>query len=163
MPDIKVKVRNLEQVKKWISALPRKYRGAATKAMAEWFIGTGQRGLKRYPPYKYVSRKSAYGKTFVSDKQRRYVMAKIREGRIDPGVPHRTGNYQRGWNIQGEGVKIKIVNQVPYAQFVGGDETQARLNKKVGWRTISVIISTNIKGAIRHAEAAINKITKGTK
>lgn len=137
-------------------------RGVATKAMAEWFIGNGQRGLKRYPPYKYITRKQAYGKTFVSDKQRRYVMAKIREGRIDPGVPHRTSNYQRGWEMDppNGGVKIKIINTVPYARFVGGDETQARLNAKVGWRTISDIISTNIKGAIRHAQSEIRKLVK---
>ena len=161
MDDIKVTVRNIEEVKDWISALPRKFRGAASKAMAEWFIGNGQRGLKRYPPYKYITRQSAYGKTFVSDKQRRYVMARIREGTIDPGAPHRTGNYQRGWQAIDQGVKTQIVNNLPYARFVGGDETQARLNAKVGWRTIGAIISTNIAGAIRHAQAAINKIVKG--
>lgn len=163
MADIKVTVRNLDEVKKWISDLPRKFRGAATEAMAEWFIGNGQRGLKRYPPYKYITRKAAYSKTFVSDKQRRYVMARIREGSIDPGVPHRTGNYQRGWKIEKESVKARIVNQVPYARYVGGDEEQARLNAKVGWRKVTDIISTNIAGAIRHAEAAINKLTKGMK
>lgn len=161
MPDISVKVRNLEQVKKWISDLPRRLRGVATEAMAEWFIGDGRRGLKHYPPYKHITRKSAYGKTFVSDKQRRYVMAKIRSGEIDPGFPHRTGNYQRGWRVKNELTKSVITNQVPYARFVGGDEEQARLNAKVGWRTISEIISTNIAGAIRHAQAAINKVIKG--
>lgn len=157
MPEIKITVRNLEKVKAFIDSLPRNVRGIATKAMAEWFVGNGSRGLKQYPPYKYITRKSAYGKTFVSDKQRRYVMAKIRSGEIDPGYPHRTGNYQRGWGeIRNEVTRSRIVNNVPYAHYVGGDADQARLNKKVGWRTVSDIISTNIKGAIRHAYAAIN-------
>ena len=156
MPEIKIKVRGLKEAQEYFKSLPQNLRGLATKAMAEWFIGNGSRGLKAYPPYKYVTRKSAYGKTFVSDKQRRYVMAKIREGSIDPGFPHRTGNYQRGWTIINKGVKATITNPVPYAGFVSGDAEQARLNAKVGWRKISDIISTNILGAIRHANKAIN-------
>jgi hypothetical protein len=110
-----------------------------------------------------VTRKAAYGKTFVSDKQRRYVMARIREGSIDPGFPHRTGNYQRGWKVINKGVSTQIVNDVPYAGFVGGNETQARLNKKVGWRTVSEIIGTNWRGAVRHANAEISKWIKSRK
>jgi hypothetical protein len=163
MPEIKIKIRGLEEVKSFIDGLPRNLRGLATKAIAEWLVGSGQRGLKRYPPYKYITRKAAYGKTFVSDKQRRYVMARIREGTIDPGAPHRTGNYQRGWAVINQGVKVQIVNKVPYAGFVGGDETQARLNKKVGWRTVSEIIGTNWKGAIQHANAEIGKWLKARK
>lgn len=161
MPELKIKVRNAERVKEFISSLPRNLRGLATKAMAEWFVGTGQRGLKRYPAYRYITRRLAYGKTFVSERQRHYVMARIREGTIDPGAPHRTGNYQRGWQIIDKGVRTQIVNNVPYAGFVGGDETQARLNKKVGWRTVSEIVATNIAGAIRHANAAIGAWLKG--
>lgn len=155
MPEITVKVRGVEKLQSFFASLPKHLRGIATVAMSEWFIGNGTRGLKRYPPYKYITRKSAYGQTFVSDKQRRYVMAKIRSGEIDPGYPHRTGEYQRGWTTINKGVKTQIVNDVPYAGFVGGDDTQARLNKKVGWRTVSQIISTNIAGAIRHASAKI--------
>ena len=156
MPDITIKVRGIDKLQEYFKSLPAHLRGIATVAMAEWFVGNGSRGLKAYPPYKYVTRKSAYGKTFVSDKQRRYVMAKIRSGEIDPGVPHRTGEYQRGWDIINKGVSAKIVNPVPYAGFVGGDDAQANLNRKVGWRRVSDILSTNIAGAIRHANAMIS-------
>lgn len=157
MPDITIKVRGLDAVKEFISSLPRRVRGVATEAMAEYFIGNGRHGLKRYPPYKYVTRKAAYGQTFQSDKQRRYVMARIREGTIDPGAPHRTGNYQRGWQMENSGVKTQIVNAVPYAQYVGGDN-QARLNEKVGWRVWSDIIATNFRGAVQAAERAVGKM-----
>lgn len=156
-PIIQIKVRGLQETKAFISSLPKHLRGIATKAMAEWFIGDGRRGLKRYPPYKYITRRMAYGKTFVSDRQRRYVMARIREGSIAPGVPHRTGNYQRGWQMINKGVQTQIVNNVPYAGFVGGDEQQARLNKRVGWNTVSEIITSNMKGAVRAAHAAIRE------
>jgi hypothetical protein len=158
--EIKVKVRGLKELQDYFEFLPKYLRGKASKFMAEWFVGNGRRGLKRYPPYKWITRKSAYGKTFVSDKQRRYVMAKIRSGEIDPGFPHRTGNYQRGWQIINKGVRTEIINSVPYAGFVGGDETQARLNAKVGWRKVLDIISTNIAGAIRHADSEITKFLK---
>ena len=160
MPEIQIKVRGVDKVKAFISSLPRNLRGIATQAAAEWFVGNGQRGLRRYPPYKYVTRKAAYGKTFQSDKQRRYVMAKIRSGEIDPGYPHRTGNYQRGWQIINSGVKTQIVNDVPYAGYVGGEE-QARLNEKIGWRKAVDILSTNWKGAIQAAQSAVNKWING--
>jgi len=160
MPNISIKVRNLEKLQDYFNSLPRNLRGIATKAMAEWFVGNGSRGLKQYPPYKYVTRRSAYGQPFVSDKQRRYVMAKIREGSIDPGYPHRTGNYQRSWEVKNEATRSRIVNNVPYARYVGGDADQARLNAKVGWRKVSDIISTNIAGAIRHANSKISEWLK---
>lgn len=168
MADISIKVRGLEQVKKFIDELPRRVRGVAVEEIAKYLIGNGRRGLKRYPPYKYISRKLAYGKVakdgapagYFSWEQFRYVMWKIHSGEIDPGAPHRTGNYQRGWQLQKTGAQTKIVNPVPYARYVGGDEDQARLNEKVGWRRVSDIISTNYKGAIQAAERAIEKLLK---
>jgi hypothetical protein len=160
MADISIKVRGLDAVREFIDQLPRRVRGVATVAAAEYLVGNGMHGLRHYPAYKWITRKAAYGKTFVSDKQRRYVMAAIADGRIDPGAPHRTGRYQRGWMLEGEGAKTRIINEVDYARYVGGDE-QARLNRKVGWRMWDEIISTNYHGAIQAAERAVDRLING--
>lgn len=154
---IKFKVRGVEEVQAFLKTVPRGALRVALSAMAEWFIGTPQRGLKHYQPYKYVTRAQAYGQTFKSDRQRRYIMAMISEGKIDPGVPHRTGNTQRGWyaNETNNGYGMNIENEQKGAYYTRDDSGQARLNALAGWRKISDIISTNIAGAIRHANAAI--------
>lgn len=157
---IKFRVRGLEEFKGYISSLQRNLRGKATEWISEWLIGNGSRGLKHYPPYKYVTRKSAYGQTFQSDRQRRYVMAKIREGSIDPGYPHRTGRLQRGWVKTGSGVGTRIVNAEPHAFYVMDTKGQARQPAKVGWRKVAEILASNIKGAVRHAESMIKTLKK---
>lgn len=157
---VKFKVRDeVEETKKYLKEVPRGTVKTGLAAIAEWIIGTPKRGLKHYQAYKYITRKAAYGKTFVSDKQRRYVMAMIKEGRIDPGAPHRTGNTQRAWYAQptNNGYAMTIGNKTKGAYYTRHDEGQARLNALAGWRTVSDIISTNIKGALRHAGAKIKE------
>ena len=141
----------------FITSLPRNVRGIATEGAADYIIGEGRHGLKHYPPYKWVTRRRAYGKTFVSDKQRRYVMAMIRKGRIDPGAPHRTGIIQRGWKKVGRGAKVKIVNDARGVEWVHDDKKQARLNALVGWRKTSEIVKSNERGAIQAAQRAVDK------
>ena len=159
---IKTSVRGVEQLKAFFNKLPAAARKIAVVEIAIHLIGDDQRGLKHYVGYRYVSRKSAYGQTFSSDKQRRYVMAKIREGEITPGSPRRTNALKRGWayKLQGGGYGASIYNPVPYAGYVMGDATQARQPAKVGWRTMAAVISTNIKSAIKRAERVIQEYIK---
>jgi len=155
---ININISGVKEFQEYIKKLPRGVKVSAMRAISEYVIGNKMRGLMHYPRYKYVTRKAAYGKTFVSDKQRRYVMAKIRSGRIDPGAPHRTGRYQRGWKQEPETSdwrRVHIQNEVPYAGWVGG-YNQARLNTKVGWRKAMAIVQTNINGAIRAGQKAVD-------
>lgn len=161
MNPISVKVRGLEEFQKYIGNISRRLRGVVTVGVAEWLIGNSSRGLRHYIGYKYVTRKAAYGKTFKSDAQRRYVMSQIRAGKITPGKSNRTFKLQRGWEIQGEGVKTKIINTTDYSIYVLGDDTQSAHEAKVGWRTVAAIISMNIDGAIRHANAKIAELING--
>lgn len=159
---IRIDIRKLEPVINWLKKLPKGTVKVALPAIAEYLIGDGRHGLKRYPPYKYVSRKRAYGKTFVSDKQRRYVMAMIREGKIDPGYPHRTGKTQRAYHMvvsnNGYRVAIRAKGKGPY--YTRDNEGQARLNLLAGWRKSADVISTNMKGAMRHAWAKVRAYLK---
>lgn len=156
---IKFDVRGIEKIQAFLKSVPRGTLRVALRAVGEWLIGTGQRGLRHYGAYKYVPRKKAYGKTFFSDRQRRYVMARIREGTIDPGAPHRTGRTQRGWYVRetNGGYGLKIGNPERGAYYSHHDERQARLNALVGWRKTAAIIASNVSGAIRHARAAVGK------
>lgn len=163
---INLKVRGLEGVKESIDNIRRNARGAATEAAADYIIGTQGRGPKHYPAYKYVNRYAGFPELvtelgnvgYKSERQRGYVMAKIRSGEIDPGVPHRTGLLQRGWERKGDGTKSRIVNEIPYAKYVMGDEDQVRMHKLIGWRVVSKIIADNLKGAIQAAERAVQKL-----
>lgn len=147
--DVSLKVRGLPALQDFFRDMPRNVRGIATEGASEYIIGDGDHGLKHYPAYKYVTRRSAFGRTFQSVAQQRYVMANIKSGRIDPGVPHRTGNYQRSWKREGAGVASRITGEVPHEGWPNP------LAKRIGWRTPLEIVMTNIAGAIRHAEAKV--------
>lgn len=155
-------IKGIEVITAYLKQVPHGTVRVALRAITEWIIGDGRRGLKHYGAYKHVTMKKAYG-GFKSDKQRRYVMAAIRDGRIDPGVPHRTGNTQRGYTAveSQNGYRQTIINSQPGAYYTRDDEGQARLNALAGWQKKSVVIANNIAGAIRHASAAVNKFLKG--
>jgi len=87
---LKITSRGIPELQAWLLSLANGVKDEATRSVAEYLVGDTTHGLKHYPPYKYISMQRAYG-GFISDKQRRYVMAMIKEGKIDPGVPHRTG------------------------------------------------------------------------
>lgn len=96
--------------------------------------------VREYPAQRYVSRQAAYGRTFFSDRQRRWFFAALRSGEID--VPyHRTSTLRDGWRIVERSRKeVGLVNDVRYAPFVMGKDTQSRHERAVGWLTVQDII-----------------------
>ena len=96
--------------------------------------------LREYPTYRYVSRVAAYGRSFVSDKQRAWFFWALGAGLIKPGQSNRTGKLGRGWEIKQAGPKqIDLVNAVPYAKFVQGTaQEQARQPSMAGWDGITI-------------------------
>ena len=139
-----------------ISALPRAVRGVATEAAAVYLIGNDSHGLRHYPPSKYVTRARAYGKTFFTDKQRRYFFSALKSGILK--VPYlRTRKTANGWYTVGKGAKISIRNDSDGAKFTAGDKTQSRHEALVGWRTISKVAADNERGMIRAAEQAAQR------
>jgi len=141
----------------FITTLPLRTRGIATVAAAEYLLGNDQRGLRHMVKYRYITRKKAYGKTFVSDKQRRYVMARIRSGKITPGRSNRSGTISRAWRLKGKGAKTTIVNDAKGADFVLGDRRQARQPALVGHHKITAVIKSNAKGSIQAADRGVQK------
>lgn len=159
-PIIKIKIENVAKIRAYVKRLPRALVPPALEAIGEWLIGNAGRGLSHYQAYKYVSRRRAYGQTFVSRKQQAFVMAAISEGRMLPGFPRRTGKTQRGWYMEETkgGLGRTIRNNEPGAYYTADDTGQARLNAIAGWRKASAVIASNLAGAVRHAQSVVNAI-----
>ena len=159
--DIRFDITGMDNIQMFLRSLSGDMLDTVLKAYGEYLIGDMGHGLMHYSPYEYVRRDEVYNPPFVSDKQRRFVMAAIREGTIDPGVPHRTGNLQRGWELHPQGdVAYVITNSVPYAPYVMGDESQSLLNGRAGWRKVSQNVKDNMAGAFRAAVQALNRLIK---
>jgi hypothetical protein len=158
---INIKIKNLEEVRAFLRTIPLGVKNIAGKAAADYLVGNEQHGLKHYPPYKHVSYKEAYG-GFLSDKQRRYVMARIAEGTIDPGYSESNGYHRDAWHVTGEPPRYIIRNDVGYSGYLVGDDftggnQQSHMMKLKGWRTVGKNLSDNMTGAFRAAIMAVNK------
>lgn len=159
--DIKVNLRyNPPALMQEISNLPSNVRGPAVLAASFYLVGDESHGLRHYVQYRYVTRAAAYGQTFSSDRQRRYVMAAIRRGEITPGVEHRTGATRAGWGVNPSGVKTTIVNSERGAFYTVGDPGQSRHEAMVGWRRLGLIVASNEKGMIAEAERVAQAIIR---
>jgi hypothetical protein len=77
-----------------------------------------------------------------------------------PGSQYiRTYNLRAGWQILGEGVKTRIFNDVEYAPFVQGDNTQAWMHVGI-WKTISETADSNQAGMMRAVDQRVAREIK---
>ena len=140
-----------------IDRLTKKF-GQLTLRMVD--IGTEAAGKyillaikKDVPGYRYVSRKAAYGKTFFSDKQRRWFF----KNRMWEKIPYqRTHVLENSWEMIGSGANLTIRNQDPAAEWAYS-EGQARQLEMVGWRRVSTTMEVKERNAAAAAERAIAK------
>jgi hypothetical protein len=138
-----------------IKQLPTKIRGVALEVVAKYMLEK----YKKYPRYKNVARKRAYPEVdgFFSDKQRRFVMAKIASGEIQPGKQNRTDKLKNDWRIVGSLSPLKIVNDNPAAVFAYDPQFQARQLDLVGWKDIGEMTEENQEGAFNELIKWMNK------
>ena len=157
--NVKFKIRNVEAVQSFLRAIPRGVLKVALEAFTEYVIGDDRHGLKHNEPYKYVTRKSAYGFSFFTDKQRRWFFWALNTGQIDPGSGVRTGQTSDGWTYttSSNGYQYTITNSTPGAYYTRDDYGQARQPAKVGWRKVSDVLAANYLGGIRAAIAAVKR------
>ena len=156
MISMKFDPRQLAKIEKMLNELPKGAKSIVVPAINEYIIGEEGHGLKHEPGYNYVDRTSAYGFPFFTDKQRRWFFWALNSGEINPGQDNRTGRFSAGWKTRGDLYRQTIYNDVPYGKHLMS-EGQARQPAKVGWRKISEVVKSNMKGAIRHAYAALAK------
>ena len=149
-------IRGIEEIRAFFRKLPRGSLRAGMRAFGEYILGNEQRGLRHQEPYKYVSRKSAYGITFFTEKQRRWFWA---NGGPDMIGNNRTGESANAWTLveKNNGYKISLQNQTRAAFYTRDDKGQARQPAKVGWRKTSAVVAANTAGATRAANAAVKK------
>lgn len=153
-----VSIPDLPPLMKKIERLPSLVADEGTDKANDYILSV----FRQYAPYRYVSRKSAYGKTFVSAKQRRYVMAMIGEGKITPGTPKRTQALAGGWRIIGAGVGSIVANEQVHAPYVQGNskQEQSRHAKKIGWRGVDVLLEERAGQILRRFEAGVTRARK---
>ena len=93
---------------------------------------------------------------FDSDKQRRFVMAMIKQGKIQvPYVRASTksfgsANLQVSYRINKTGADVQLVSDAPYANYVIGDQ-QAEIHKgrwKTSREAVEEVISTGTLDAV---------------
>ena len=149
-------IRGIEEIQAFFRKLPRGSLRAGMRAFGEYILGNERHGLRHSEPYKYVSRKSAYGITFFTEKQRRWFWA---NGGPDMIGNNRTGVSAQAWTLveKNNGYKISLQNQTRAAFYTRDDKGQARQPAKVGWRKTSAVVAANTAGAMRAANAAVKK------
>ena len=154
---IKFRIRNVEAVQSFLRAIPRGAVKVALEAFTGYIIGDESHGLRHADPYKFVTRKSAYGFSFFTDKQRRWFFWALKTGKIDPGSGKRTGESTAAWKAvpRNDGYRFTIQNNTAGGYWTRHDKKQARQLGKVGWRKIMTVLADNYKGGIRHAVAAV--------
>jgi hypothetical protein len=152
--NINFKITGVDEIKAFVKALPRGVKIVAMRAITTHILGDKQHGLRHEPSYKYVSRKSAYGFTFFTEKQRRWFWA---NGGPDMIGNNRTHNIADGWTMKesnSDWSRVSIANEVDGVGWVMGTQ-QARQPAKVGWRDYMKIIESNMAGAMRAGRAAV--------
>lgn len=148
MSFIGIDTRETPPLKKLLADLPQTIRDEVIDTVSIYLINV----LRQNAPYRYVSRQQAYGKTFFSDKQRRFIMAALRDGRIT--IPHkRTQELSHGWKQVGRGETSFIANETPGAEYVVGEQ-QSRHEQMVGWKQVTQEIEDRESEITRRAEAA---------
>jgi hypothetical protein len=168
-------VRNLEAIRDYIKTVPRGTVRVALRAIVEYVIGDNTHGLKHDQPYKYASRAKAYGNTgarfangnpvpagYFSAAQFRKVAA-ITKGFTQFGRKNSPTNASGGYAYRETkgGYGATIENKEQSAYWTRDDKGQARQLGLMGWLKKSAVIASNMAGALRAGQAAVNKWLKG--
>lgn len=160
--ETKFRIRNLKEVIFFLKSLPKGTMKVGLEALTRFILGDSSRGLKHDDPYKFVTRKRAYGKVssapagYFSMKQFRYV-AWITEGFTK--FYKRTGKTSAAWEMKetNGGYGYTLQNSAPGAYYIRDDKGQAAQPRLVGWRKTMKVIADNIKGAERATIAAVKR------
>jgi len=128
-----------KRIAKLLEKLPDAIADDIVPAIAEYLVNVYQ----IYPPKKKITRKQAFGRTFQSEKQRRYFFWALGKGIIR--TPYkRTQQLRNAWRIVGSDRNAIVVNQTLYAEFVMGDEhEQSKMMNMIGWEHAGAVPALN--------------------
>jgi len=147
-PLIGIDIQGIPTIQNRLSKLPKEARDAGVEAANEYIVNV----MKVEPP------EPTRPFVWSSDKQRRYVMAKISEG----GYTGRTQQLRNGWRPVGKGDNQIVVNEVPHAEFVQGD-SQIIGHKSNNWKTISDNLRDKGKEILKKFEGGVKSALKKLK
>lgn len=148
-------IAQLSALAKQLKDAPPEIIDAAIDGACEYVINVFQ----IYPSKQRITRKAAYGSTFVSAKQRAFFFWALKNGRIN--VPYRrTQALRRGWKQIGRGRNSIIANETPYSPFVMGAGEQSRMMTLIGWKDTESIIKERGDQIERKAQAAADKVAE---
>lgn len=121
---------------------------AGLKAMGGYLRGK----LRAYPPKRGAgpSRASVYGQPFVSEKQRRWFFAALKDGSLS--LPYRRSSHlaKRWGQSEEDGGWTQVVgNDATYAPWVVGNESQSLYMKAMGWSTTADVVEREADAAFR--------------
>jgi len=144
---IALDITGVEAIQNRLSKLPRAAQDEGVEEADKYIVNV----MRMYP------QKVAPGTPFIwsSDKQRKFVMAKLREN----GFQGRNQKLAKGWKTVGQGYKQIVANETPYADYVQG-ESQIVGHKARGWKTIEDNLKAKGAEILRHFEAGVKRAIK---
>lgn len=155
---MRASVRGFDKVKEFIASIDRGYKIAAMREIAKYLIGDERHGLKHNPARVNHDENNPY--QWQSEKQRKAYFATNGFG---GGIPYqRTGNLANAWTYEeknNDWNTVALTNDSEYGVFVQGDNIQ-KGHKVDGWRIMADVIATNIAGAIRAGQQAVDRLIK---
>jgi len=147
-----IDIEGIEPLMKKLEKMPAEVGKKAGDDVAKYMLNV----VQAYPPQKRVTRKQAYGKTFFSEKQRRWFFAALNSGAIT--IPYkRTQGFRRGWQKIGSGLQTIIVNSTSYGHFLVGENRQSRMMTIIGWKKMSQVVKERSGKISVIANAAVKK------
>ena len=158
---INIKSRGIKELRELMKRLPRGIKITAMRTAVEFIVGDERHGLKHEPASKFVSRSDAYGK--VSDAPsgyfswaQFYYVAAVTDGFTKSFT--RSGDIAGSWTYtesDSNWTSVTVTNTAEGAEFVVGDK-QANQPRMVGWRYYMDVVKTNLTGAIKAAQRAVD-------
>lgn len=149
---IGIDITGIETLKQRLLKLPREAQDAGVEEANKYLVEK----MRAYPP------KATPGTPFIwaSDRQRKAVMAKLRE---QGGPPYqRTQELRNGWKTVGSGYQQIIANETPYADYVMGQYQQPGHQAR-GWQVIGTILQSNARKVLEKFDAGVKKAIRKLK
>jgi hypothetical protein len=147
-------VKGLKELQDKLKRLDDEAIGAGIEMANEYIVNYER---TNQPTYTYVSIEQAGG--FVSEKQRRFVMASLDDGTMQ--IPYkRTQDLANDWQVLGKGINQIVVNENPAAPWVKDIKTQSRMMFLRGWTVIQQDIQERMTEIIRKFDAGVKKAIK---
>lgn len=142
---VKIYITGYETLNSRLQRLPKEARDAGVESANEYIVNQ----MQVQPPVPHGNFQ------WTSDRQRKYVMAHIREN----GYTGRTQELRNAWKTEGKGYEQIVVNETPYAQFVQ-DTNQIIGHRANGWQTVNQVLKTKGAEILRKFDAGVKKALK---